>query len=174
MITSKLQENLESSFEQGITSKNSELILRCLRTYALIDKTSHAEDMFKHLVVKPFVEETVNESYLAEHGLDNLCGEIIRFVADECRMIVTLTSTENLIKSDVVSVDDVSNNKQQQTVKGFDFLVNSVWVEIAQGFENNLPLIFSPGNPDSFLAVSICFLLKWEAVPLLCHFEYPF
>jgi len=46
-------------------------------------------------------------------------------------------------------------------VKGFDFFVNSVWVEIAQGFEANLPLIFSPGNPDSFLAVST--VPRWDA-----------
>ena len=153
MITSKLQENLETTFEQGILTKDSELILRCLRTYALIDKTSHAEDMFKHLIVKPFVDEIINENYLTEHSLEKICADLLKFVGDECQMIITLTSTDLLKTTVDLPLHDNAMNKQQ-TVKGFNFLVNSVWAEIAQAFEANLPLIFSPGNPDSFLAVS--------------------
>lgn len=166
MITSKLQENLESTLEQGITSKDSDLIARCLRTYALIDKTSHAEEMFKHLVVKPFVDDVINETYLAEHDLSTICADLLKFVAEECQMIITLTSAEMMVvgaagtgvmSRDSFAMNDGVDGGGQQTVKGFDFLVNSVWVEIAQAFEENLPLVFSPGNPDSFLAVSSFF-----------------
>eukprot|EP00111_Clytia_hemisphaerica_P003375 TCONS_00009640-protein len=153
LITSKLQENLETTFEQGISSKDSELISRCLRTYALIDKTSHAEEMFKHLVVKPFVDEVISETYLDQHGLEQICADLLKFVEDECQIMIELTSAE-MLKNDVTvatATQDADGNKGH-TVKGFDFLVNSVWVEIAQAFEENLPLIFSPGNPDSFLA----------------------
>ena len=169
MITSKLQENLESTLEQGITSKDSDLIARCLRTYALIDKTSHAEEMFKHLVVKPFVDEVINETYLSDHDLSTICADLLKFVAEECQMIIALTSAEMMaagvvagtavMSRDSFTMNDGVDGGGQQTVKGFDFLVNSVWVEIAQSFEENLPLIFSPGNPDSFLAVSIFFSL---------------
>ena len=171
MITSKLQENLESTFEQGITSKDSDLIARCLRTYALIDKTSHAEEMFKHQVVKPFVDDVINEAYLAEHDLSKVCADLLKFVAEECQMIIALTSAEMMVtgsaKNDsVVSRDSfVMHDDTQQTVNGFDFLVNSVWVEIAQAFEENLPLIFSPGNPDSFLAVSCLAQLDHNYLP---------
>ena len=163
MITSKLQENLESTLEQGIISKDSDLIARCLRTYALIDKTSHAEEMFKHLVVKPFVDEVINEPYLEKHDLSTICAELLKFVAEECQMIITLTSAEmmaaeragtGVMSNSSLTMNDGVDGDGQQTVKGFDFLVNSVWVEIAQSFEENLPLIFSPGNPDSFLDVS--------------------
>lgn len=35
-------------------------------------------------------------------------------------------------------------------VPGYDFLVNSVWPEIARGLEEKLPSLFNPGNPDIF------------------------
>jgi len=53
LITTKLQENLERTFDEGILNREKDTVLRCLRTYALIDKTSYAEDLFRHLIVKP-------------------------------------------------------------------------------------------------------------------------
>lgn len=153
LITSKLQGNLESTFEQGILNKQSEVIMRCLRTYALIDKTSYAEEMFRHVVVRPFITNVINEDYLNEHGLEKICEEILKFVGEECEMMFLLTSAELIMQS--VDTTPLGYNEQKHTVKGFDFLVNSVWVEIAQAFEENLPLVFSPGNPDSFLKVVI-------------------
>lgn len=104
--------------------------------------------MFRHVVVKPFMEQIVTEDYLNEHDLETICSKILNFVSEECQIMVMLTS------ADLIKTSDTSHDQKQQTVKGFDFLVNSVWVEIAQAFEENLPLIFSPGNPDSFLKVS--------------------
>ncbi|XP_057315656.1 conserved oligomeric Golgi complex subunit 2-like isoform X3 [Hydractinia symbiolongicarpus] len=144
LITSKLQENLEVTFEQGILNKQPELTLRCLRTYALIDKTSYAETLFRHLVVEPFVTEVVSDTYLKEHGIENLCKAIIHFIDEECSIVLALTS-ETRRKANLM------HDSKDQIVKGFNFLLNSVWVELVHAFEEKLPLIFSPGNPDVFL-----------------------
>lgn len=158
MITSKLQENLEVTFEQGILNKQPELTLRCLRTYALIDKTSYAETLFRHLVVEPFVTEVVSDTYLKEHGIENLCKAIIHFIDEECSIVLALTS-ETRRKANLMY------DSKEQIVKGFNFLLNSVWVELVHAFEEKLPLFFSPGNPDVFLRVSIC-------VTTLCLYLY--
>lgn len=144
LITSKLQTNLETTFQQGISSKQPEVILRCLRTYALIDKTFDAEVLFRNSVVKPFAKEVVNEAYHSEHGTEKLCQDIIKFLDEECKMIFDLTS-------DVSKTQELVIDSKGQSVKGFDFLVNSIWVEIALSFEERLPLLFSPGNPNVFL-----------------------
>lgn len=56
--------------------------------------------------------------------------------------------------------------EQQKTnlIKGFDFLVNSIWIEIAEAFEEKLPLLFSPGDPDLFLKVKSRFYLNLSRV----------
>lgn len=51
-----------------------------------------------------------------------------------------------------------TKNEKEDIVKGFDFLVNSVWPEVDDAFEKKLSFIFSPGNPDLFYEVTINFL----------------
>ena len=36
------------------------------------------------------------------------------------------------------------------SIKGYNFIVNSVWPEIASAVQNNLTSIFAPGDPDAF------------------------
>ena len=141
LITSKLQESLEASFQEGLMQDQSDLVLRCLRTYALIDKTSHAEELFKHTIVKPFMEDVISEKTYNSEGLEEICRKVLNFVSKQCKMLVNLTSENH------------SQNGRDHTVKGFDFLVNSVWPEVDNGFESRLPFIFSPGNPDAFFEV---------------------
>ena len=37
-----------------------------------------------------------------------------------------------------------------QSIKGYNFIVNSVWPEIVSAVQNNLISIFAPGDPDAF------------------------
>ena len=39
-------------------------------------------------------------------------------------------------------------------VRGYDFLVNSVWPEVVTSIENRAHSIFAPGNPNIFHQVS--------------------
>jgi len=164
LITSKLQTNLESTFQQGIATKQPEVILRCLRTYALIDKVFDAEVLFRNTVVKPFAKSIITETYHTTHGTEKMCHDIIKFLDDECKIVFNLTSdvTSSSSANQELLLDD---DARQGSVKGFDFLVNSVWVEIAASFEERLPLLFSPGNPKVFLQrykVMMSFLEEFE------------
>ena len=147
MITSKLQETLEDSFQLGIETRQVDLIRRGLRTYALIDKTSHAEDLFRKILVKPFISSVVNEDYFNEHGIESICSDILTFIKQNCSIVLNLSSAE------LYEITEVQ--QEQQSLISFDFLVNSIWVEIEKAFEENLPLIFSPGNPEIFIKVKI-------------------
>eukprot|EP00795_Rhopilema_esculentum_P003179 gene3179-1492_t len=141
LITSKLQESLESSFLDGLATDQSELVLRCLRTYALIDKTGHAEDLFRHNFVKPRIERLISEDSHKGKGLQTICDDVIHFVKSDCQMVIKLTTEKQQTST---------KDEKEDIVKGFDFLVNTVWPEIDNAFETRLSFIFSPGNPDLF------------------------
>lgn len=140
---------METTFQNGLADQQSDLVLRCLRTYALIDKTGHAEDLFRHNFVKPKIESLINEESHNRRGLKNICKDVLAFVESDCQMLFKLTTETN---------HGSTKNEKEDIVKGFDFLVNSVWPEVDDAFEKKLSFIFSPGNPDLFYEVTINFL----------------
>lgn len=145
LITSKLQESLETSFLDGLSSSQSDLVLRCLRTYALIDKIGHAEDLFRHNFVRHRMEQLINESLRSNDELRKMCDSVIEFVRSDCRMLFDLTTEKR---------HDSMKDERDDFVKGFDFLVHSIWPEVDEALETKLPFIFSPGNPELFFEVS--------------------
>lgn len=44
--------------------------------------------------------------------------------------------------------------KGEEVVRGYDFLVNAVWPEIANSLETRTSSIFAPGNPNTFHEVT--------------------
>ena len=126
------------------------MVLRCLRTYALIDKTGHAEDLFRYNFVRPKLIEIITEERFSSEGLDAICESVLKFVRSGCEMLLKLTSEK---------ASSSSKEDGQNIVKGFDFLVNSVWPEVDDSFETKLSFIFSPGNPDAFFEVNIDYKL---------------
>jgi len=40
-----------------------------------------------------------------------------------------------------------------EAIRGYDFVVNSVWPEVVSSIEAKTSSIFAPGNPDIFQAV---------------------
>ena len=146
LITSKLQESLETSFLEGLSVNQSDLVLRCLRTYALIDKIGHAEDLFRHNFVKPRIDKLINGNSRSSKDLQIVCDSVIEFAQSDCRLLLNLT-TERRSES--------GKDEREDFVKGFDFLVNSVWPEVDDAIETKLSFVFSPGNPELFFEVGI-------------------
>ena len=172
LITSKLQESLETTFQNGLAAQQSDLVLRCLRTYALIDKTGHAEDLFRHNFVKPKIESLINEESHNRKGLKNICNDVLAFVESDCQMLFKLTTETH---------HGSAKNEKDDIVKGFDFLVNSVWPEVDDAFEKKLSFIFSPGNPDlfyevntNFLKVLIVFSTNFMVINQVCPQRHPY
>uniref|UniRef100_A0A8C9DG17 Conserved oligomeric Golgi complex subunit 2 n=1 Tax=Prolemur simus TaxID=1328070 RepID=A0A8C9DG17_PROSS len=153
-ITGMLQRSLEGLLLEGLQTSNVDIIRHCLRTYATIDKTRDAEALVGQVLVKPYVGEVIAEHFGESHpsGLRILYDKLLQFVPHHCRLLREVTG--GAISSEKVN-----------TVPGYDFLVNSVWPEIVQGLEENLPSLFNPGNPDAFhekYTISMDFVRRFE------------
>ncbi|XP_071080140.1 conserved oligomeric Golgi complex subunit 2-like isoform X1 [Haliotis cracherodii] len=151
-ITTTLQYSLEGSFLDGLESGNTDILRQCLRTYALIDKTRDAENLFKLHIVKPYMEEFINEQFIrsSSQGLQGLYGKVLEFIPKKCKILKDVTS---------------GGSGTTEIVRGYDFLVNSVWPEIVSNLEARVPSIFAPGNPNVFhekYLISMDFLGKFE------------
>eukprot|EP00079_Xenopus_tropicalis_P008432 XP_002931527.2 PREDICTED: conserved oligomeric Golgi complex subunit 2 isoform X2 [Xenopus tropicalis] len=153
-ITGMLQQSLEGLLLEGLQTSNVDTVRHCLRTYATIDKTRDAEALVGQVLVKPYVDEVINEQYVQSHpgGLHAMYSKLLEFVPHHCRLLREVTG-------------GAVSSENTDTVPGYDFLVNSIWPEIARGLEEKLPSLFNPGNPDVFFqkyTTSMDFVRKFE------------
>ncbi|XP_077145232.1 conserved oligomeric Golgi complex subunit 2 [Ranitomeya variabilis] len=153
-ITAMLQRSLEGLLLEGLQTSNVDIIRHCLRTYATIDKTKDAEALVGQVLVKPYIDEVIVEQYVQSHpnGLQVMYNKLLEFVPHHCRLLREVTG-------------GAISSEKADMVPGYDFLVNSVWPEIASGLEEKLPSLFNPGNPSIFhqkYTLSMDFLRKFE------------
>lgn len=152
-ITTTLQISLEGSFLEGLADANTEILKQCLRTYTLIDKIRDAENLFRQHTVKPYMEEVITEQFIKSNhnGLRGMFDKILQFIPQHCKILTDVTSKVSVGSSDIV--------------RGYDFIVNSVWPEVVSNIEAKTSSIFAPGNPNIFHAkylLSMEFLEKFE------------
>ncbi|KAI8784556.1 conserved oligomeric Golgi complex subunit 2 [Biomphalaria glabrata] len=135
-ITTTLQYSLEGSFLSGLETSNTGMLRQCLRTYALIDKTHDAENLFREHIVRPYMEEIINEDYLQQHNKDVsiIFEHVLRFFPEKCSVLTGITT-------------GLSGG---EVVRGYDFAVNAVFPEVVKNLEMRTSSIFAPGNPDVF------------------------
>lgn len=138
-ITATLQQSLEGLLLEGLQTPSVDIIRRCLRTYATIDKTRDAEALVGQALVKPYVDEVILEQIVDSHlsDLQLMYAKLLEFVPHHCRLLREVTG-------------GATSSGKGNTVPGYDFLVNSVWPEIVRGLEEKLPSLFNPGDPDAF------------------------
>ncbi|KAL4237416.1 Conserved oligomeric Golgi complex subunit 2 [Mactra antiquata] len=152
-ITTTLQYSLEGSFLEGLDTGNVDILRQCLRTYALIDKIKDAETLYKQHIVKPYMEEVITEQFIKSNhnGLSGMFDKVLQFIPQHCKQVMDVTSASSIGSSDAV--------------RGYDFIVNSVWPEVVSNIEAKTSSIFAPGNPNIFHAkylISMEFLVKFE------------
>ncbi|KAH3850726.1 conserved oligomeric Golgi complex subunit 2-like [Dreissena polymorpha] len=152
-ITTTLQYSLEGSFLEGLDSCNVDMLRQCLRTYALIDKIRDAENLYRQHIVRPYMEEVITEQFIKNdhNGLRGMFNKVLDFIPTHCKLLTDVTSRVSAGTS--------------ETVRGYDFVVNSVWPEIVSNIEARTSSIFAPGNPNIFQAkylISIEFLDQFE------------
>ncbi|XP_069811655.1 conserved oligomeric Golgi complex subunit 2 isoform X2 [Dendropsophus ebraccatus] len=100
------------------------------------------------------VRPVIVEKYVQSHpnGLQVMYNKLLEFVPHHCRLLREVTG-------------GAISSEKADMVPGYDFLVNSVWPEIARGLEERLPSLYNPGNPDIFhqkYSISMDFLRKFE------------
>ncbi|GCC31744.1 hypothetical protein chiPu_0010205 [Chiloscyllium punctatum] len=153
-ITAMLQQSLEGLLLEGLQTANVEIVRPCLRTYATIDKTRDAEALIGQVLVKPYVEEVVDEQYVQSGttGLREMYGKLLDFIPNHCRLLQDVTGGAVI-------------GDKAEVIPGYDFTVNSVWPEMVRGLEEKVPSLFNPGNPDMFhekYTVTMEFVRKFE------------
>lgn len=121
-----LSNGLENCFLNAITNENDDLLRTILNIYSLNGNYSDLEVLFRKKIVAPYMKEVIAESYLDKNGIDNFFDELLKFVDSNLKIL-----------------NEGKNH-------GFNFIVNSVWNEIANCMIIRTPSIFSPGNPDYF------------------------
>ncbi|XP_052769942.1 conserved oligomeric Golgi complex subunit 2-like [Mya arenaria] len=155
VITTSLQYSLEGSFLEGLDSGNTDMLRQCLRTYALIDKIRDAENLYRQHIVRPYMEVIITEQFIKSNhnGLKGMLDKILEFIPTHCKLLTEVTSR-------------VSSGTGE-AIRGYDFVVNSVWPEVVSSIEAKTSSIFAPGNPDIFQAkylMSMEFLEKFECL----------
>ncbi|XP_048586223.1 conserved oligomeric Golgi complex subunit 2 isoform X2 [Nematostella vectensis] len=164
-ITITLQKKLEDAFQEGIKSNQFDLLARVLRTYAIIDKIKDAELLFREVLVKPYMNEIISEqAFLSdpENGLREIYTKILEFIPKYCSNMLHITS------GGFSSEETGPHSEGRAAIRGFDFMVNSIWPEAVHLIETRLSSVFAPGNPDAFhkkYRTSMWFVDKFE---LLC------
>ncbi|OXU29997.1 hypothetical protein TSAR_008943 [Trichomalopsis sarcophagae] len=131
----RLKASLSALLVAYITKKESASLIRCLRIYVSLDKVTDAEDVVRKKIVVPAVENIISE-YSLQNDSQGLKG--------------TYQKLENVLDSTLKELLDLTLNPDRISVKGFNFIVNSYWPEVEQRIEDYLPIIFAPGNPESF------------------------
>eukprot|EP00052_Salpingoeca_macrocollata_P026051 m.240286 g.240286 ORF g.240286 m.240286 type:complete len:393 (+) comp22521_c0_seq6:181-1359(+) len=110
-IADTLEEGLQRSFVQAITSHDLLSLKQCLRTYAIIDRVGDAEVLFRHSVVQLFMQQCISKESVQPpgKGLVEAYDRVLAFVDDSCAQLRSASAS---------------------TIGGFDFVVNAVWPEV--------------------------------------------
>lgn len=94
-------------------------------------------------VISPSTEDSSVKNKKASqqksNKLNQMYKRILDFIDTDCEYILQIT--HRLIG-----------------IKGFHFLANSIWSEVVETIIRNIPSIFSPAFPDSF--VHVCLSLR--------------
>ena len=108
------------------------------------------------------VLQVVSAKSLLAHadGLRGVYGDILRFIPDSCSLLLEVTRPINSDRKGGV------DHGGGAPVKGFNFLVNSVWPEIVSVLERKASVIFAPGNPDTFHKVRVWFKTQHDSTLL--------
>ncbi|XP_077256451.1 conserved oligomeric Golgi complex subunit 2 [Temnothorax americanus] len=141
---------LNELFLACIHEKNSNLAIRCLRIYLTLDKMTNAEELVRHELVRPLIYNVINEENLQTDplGLQSIYHRLLNILDVELKQLL-----------------DITLHPERMSVKGFNFLVNSFWVEIEEKIEQYIKSIFAPGDPVLFhkrYTATLEFLTKLE------------
>ncbi|XP_055374177.1 conserved oligomeric Golgi complex subunit 2 [Condylostylus longicornis] len=136
LVNNSVKEKLESRFYDCVKQNQQQDLYKILLTCSVIDNISLVENVFRKKIVKQFVEEEVSsliENKISKQSLSNFYKNVLDFIPIHMKNLLFLT---------------IYNKRIEET----DFLINSLWTEIEEQLRDNLPLIFSPGNPELFIS----------------------
>lgn len=144
-------EHLNEFFLACVQERNSALLIRCLKIYITLDKITDAENLVKTEIVSPLIQGVINIETLQTDllGLQNIYNRLLNILNVELKQLL-----------------DTTLHPDRLSVKGFNFLVNSFWIDVEEKIEQHIKCIFAPGDPVLFhvrYTATLEFLEKLEA-----------
>lgn len=84
---------LNELFLACLQEKNSNLAIRCLRIYLMLDKISNAEDLVRHELVRPLIYNVINEENLQTDplGLQSIYHRLLNILNVELKQLLDIT-----------------------------------------------------------------------------------
>lgn len=146
--TDVLNQMLNNTFLNSLLQKNTEHIVRCLQMYMMMNTQNIAEQLYGQKVVRPALLKIINQEKLTSCKGD--VSEIYALITD-------------FIKSDMSYLLNIVH--KSNAISGFNFLLNSVWVQVYELLKLNLATIYAPGNPHGFhlrFTQTCAFLTQFE------------
>lgn len=125
---------LNKLFLDCFQSKQLEDLGRCLRIFAGLDKIKEAEYIVRHKVIQPFLNGLITEKSLEKDNDKVVYDSVIRFIDAELQILLELTTVSG----------------KSPAIKGYSFMINSLWPELEEKLEKSLPTILFSGNPELF------------------------
>lgn len=126
-----LMDNLNQLLLQSVRAKESGQISRYLRMFVNLDKASVAERHVREAIVSPFLYDLVCENSLQKEkdGLQGIYQKVLQFVDTELSPLLELPA---------------------ELGAHFNFLLNSLWLELANHMNDHMKSVFSAGDPNEF------------------------
>ncbi|XP_015120284.1 conserved oligomeric Golgi complex subunit 2 [Diachasma alloeum] len=108
---------------------------RCLRVYLSLGRVGEAEDLVRRRIVGPAVEDVIVEKniYNEPRGLQGLYDKLLEVLSGGMKGLIA-----------------IEGSLEAHQGRGFNFVVNSYWIEVEEKIELRLKSIFAAGNPDLF------------------------
>ncbi|XP_076757318.1 conserved oligomeric Golgi complex subunit 2 isoform X1 [Xylocopa sonorina] len=144
---------LNEFFLACIQEKNSVLLIRCLKIYITLDKIRDAENLVRKEIVDPLIRSVINIENLQMDllGLQNMYNKLLNILSVELKQLLDITLYPNRL-----------------SVKGYNFLVNSFWIDVEEKIEEYIKCIFAPGDPVLFHMVNKKKAKFWKFTLQIC------
>ncbi|KAK2575855.1 hypothetical protein KPH14_007229 [Odynerus spinipes] len=130
-----LIKHLNELFLACIHEKDSTLLIRCLRIYTMLDNVATAELVVRKDVIGPRINDILQDenSQTKFDNLQSIYHRLLSILSGELKQLLDITLYPN-----------------RMLIEGFNFLVNSFWIEIEENIDQQLKYIFAPGDPELF------------------------
>lgn len=124
---------------EAVQTNNKEVLKRCFRINATVDRIEDAERLVRAKVIAPYLEEIISQQSLHSDpmGLKGVCQRTLKIIPTKLQLLLQLSKRNKKVE-------------KSEMVTDFDFIVRALWPEVVERFEQQLPNMFSAGNPDQF------------------------
>ena len=102
----------------------------------------------------PALQVVTPKALVGSGGLEGMLQEVLCFLPNHCHLLTEVVAGE------------LEEGQRARPLEGYDFVVRSVWPEVAAVLEKRVPAVFAAGNPEIFYKVGRGRGLKHQTTPL--------